>query len=351
MRVLRRLLLLATVGLTSGIGGSVRADHPPSVFVATGAGPINFLSAQTLDQGCWAFAGHSEYTSYDRRPDSQLPELFAQGFDAENVDYTSVTFASVAYGLTENLTVVGRMPYVHHDDVIQPEDQGGVTVLEDQGDAGGFGDFMLLGVLKLWGPAAGGLQVSAIFGIECPTGRTDAETLQFDRFAFEHQPGSHSWDPLGGVAVSLVQDGWSFHANATYLHTTEGRQGTDLGDMVNYNLAAVYRIAHDDFYSQPCPHCQADGLRRPLHGCCGHWGRALDLVVELNGVWQEEHVLGGLTDRDSGGHVLWVSPGLRYTHHKPWCIYSSCGLPIAQDQNGVNREVNLRIVLGAIVFW
>ena len=135
----------------------------------------------------------------------------------------------------------------------------------------------------IWGTSASALQVSAIFGIECPTGRTDAETLQFDRFAFEHQLGSHSWDPLGGVAVSLIQDGWSLHANATYLHTTDSREGTDLGDVVNYNLAAVYRIAHDDYFSQPCPHCQAAGLSRPLHGCCGHWGRALDLVVELNG--------------------------------------------------------------------
>ncbi len=348
MRVLHRVLLLATAGLVSGICGTIRADHPPGLFSATNVGPINFLSAHTLDRGCWAFGGHSEYVSFDRRPDDQLPTLFDQGFDAENVDYSSVTFASVAYGVVEGLTVVGRMPYVHHDDVIQPEDQGGVTVLEDQGDAGGFGDFLLLGVLNLWQSPCGSVQVSAIFGVECPTGRTDAETLQFDRFAFEHQPGSHSWDPLGGAAVSLIQDRWSFHANATYLHTTEGRQGTDLGDLVNYNLAAVYRIVHHDFFRPPCEHCQASGGRC---GCCTHPGHALDLVVELNGVWQEEHLLGGVVDRDSGGHVLWVSPGLRYTHHEPWCIYSTCGVPIAQEANGVNREVELRIVLGAIVNW
>jgi hypothetical protein len=351
MRVVYRALLLVALGLAAGICSTSRADHPPGVFNATGAGPINFLAADTLRRGCWGFGGHTEYVSFDPRPDGQLAALFDQGLGAENVDYLSMTFVSVAYGLTENLTVVGRLPYVHYDDIRQGEDQGGVTVLEDQGDADGFGDFLLLGVLKVWESAAKDVQVSAIFGFEAPTGRTDAETLQGERFAFEHQLGSGSWDPLGGVAVSLAWDRLSFHANATYLHTTEGRRGTDLGDVVNYNGAIVYRLAHEDRHPHPWDACPPGGCEHCLHGCCCHRGRALDLIVELNGVWQEEHTIAGALDRDSGGHLLWFAPGLRYTHHEPWCVYSSCGIPIGQEANGANREAELRIVLGAIVNW
>jgi hypothetical protein len=343
-----RFIAAVGVSLALGLCGKVSADHPVGVFDTTGSGPINSLSANTLERGCWAFGAQTEYVNFKRYSDEQLTEFAAQGFDAENVDFSSVTFVSVGYGLTDDITLVARLPYVQLDDVREPVDQGSVISLEDRGDPSGHGDLLLLSVIEVWQSEADDTQVSAILGIEAPTGRTDSPTLQGETFAFEHQAGSRSWDSLFGAAVSAYRGVWSFHANSTYLWSPEGRPGTDLGDTFNYNAAVVCRLTSKHLYS-PCEHCHCEAcLHDRLHGCC-HEGRSLDLILELNGAWQDTHLIDGQVDQDSGGHLLLVSPGLRLTFHEPWCIYSSCGFPILQDQNGVNREIDFRVVLGVIV--
>jgi hypothetical protein len=279
--------------------------------------------------------------AFDRYSDEQILDLAAQGFDAENVDYSSVTFVSVGYGVTDDITLVTRLPYVHLDDVREPV---GTTSLVDRGDASGHGDLLLLSLVELWQSESGDMQVSAILGVEAPTGRTDSPTLQGDTFAFEHQASSRSWDSVLGASASMWLKGWSFHANGTYRWTADGHEGTELGDAINYNAAAVYRLLPERPVCE-CPHCRHEGC---YCGCC-HEGRSVDFVLEVNGAWQDNHVIGGQLDHDSGGHQLMVSPGLRLNSHEPWCIYSSCGLPIFQEQNRANRETEIRLVLGFIV--
>ena len=55
---------------------------------------------------------------------------------------------------------------------------------------------------------------------------------------------------------------------------------------------------------------------------------ALDLVLELNGEWQEGEEVGALIDPHSGGNLLFLSPGIRYVSELGWNTALSVGIPV-----------------------
>ena len=346
---------------------TAQADHPAGVF-GSGGGPINFVSAGTMEEGAWTAGARVEYLGFDRFSDDELVALAGAGSEPDSIDFSFGTFVSVAYGLTDWLTVSARLPHAYQDDIREPEDIGaGVFEVENEGHTSGLADILFLGVVKLWETDAQDVQISAIVGLEIPSGRTNDLTREGDLFELEHQPGSGSWDPLVGLAVSRSWDRWSFHANGYYWFITEGRQDTGLGDIVGYNAGVVYRLCgheHGHEHSHGCGH-EHDGCHGHSCGChdaghehghdhchchhgCdhGHHGPTLDLVLELNGTWQDMHVVGVDPDENSGGHLLLLSPGLQLTLHEHWSVYTSVGVPIVQDLNGANHELDIRLVLG-----
>ena len=54
-------------------------------------------------------------------------------------------------------------------------------------------------------------------------------------------------------------------------------------------------------------------------------GPSLDLVLELNGEWHGHEVEGGVKDANSGGNVIYLSPGLRISMDK-WSAFASVGM-------------------------
>lgn len=358
MRRLYRLFLLCTVaGLAPA---AALADHPVGVF-GSGGGPINFVSAGTLEQGSGAVGVRIDYLGFDRFTDAELESLAAAGSEPDSIDFSFGTFVSAAYGLTDWFTVSARLPHAYQDDIREPEDMGGgVFEVENEGHTSGLADILFLGVVKLWETEAQDVQVSAIVGLEIPSGRTDDLTREGDLFELEHQPGSGSWDPLVGLAVSRSWDRLSFHANGSYWFITEGRQDTDLGDIAGYNAGLVYRLigrahghshggAHDRQHHHGHSHGgQSNHEHGHHHGSSRHAHHAptLDAVLELNGTRQGKHDVAGDVDEDSGGHLLLIAPGLQLTPREHWSLYSSVGLPIVQDLNGANHELDIRIVLG-----
>jgi hypothetical protein len=71
-------------------------------------------------------------------------------------------------------------------------------------------------------------------------------------------------------------------------------------------------------------------------------------VFELNGEWQARQEIAGVTDPNSGGNVVLVSPGIRLSHDK-WSSFISVGIPIVNDLNGVQAEPAWRILTGVAV--
>ena len=69
-------------------------------------------------------------------------------------------------------------------------------------------------------------------------------------------------------------------------------------------------------------------------------------MVELNGDWRDEAEIGGRDDKNTGGHLLYVSPGIRGSFGKGWSCSVSVGFPVVEDLNGAQSEPELRLLTG-----
>ncbi len=351
-----RIGLSVSAGLTAVllVASIASADHPSAALGTVMAGPINTLSAQTLPRGGWAGSLRTDYLNLDRLSDEELEHLGEDGRHAHSVDYAVGVFLSAAYGVTDALTLGLTLPYRYQDDLRPSHHEeaghgggqsGGSGGAKFDGDTAGIGDLQLFGVYRFFGEAEDTLQVAGLVGLQVPTGRHNDRTVEGKIFSLEHQPGSDSWDPSAGLAVSGSEGRWSFHTSATYLFITDGAQNTDLGDHIGYDAAAVYRLfgaadareaAHED-HDHDHDHDQEAG------------GSAIDVMLELNGMWEGKHDIDGETDHESGGNVIYLSPGVRLTLAGGWTLFLSGGLPVVRDVNGANHQPDFRISSGVSV--
>ena len=74
----------------------------------------------------------------------------------------------------------------------------------------------------------------------------------------------------------------------------------------------------------------------------------IDAVLELNGEWQAKQTISGTTDPNSGGNVVFLSPGMRIASNR-WSGFVTVGLPIINDLNGLQSEQNYRLFGGVLV--
>jgi hypothetical protein len=342
----------AAVALLGGAGAAF-ADHPGGVGNTGGAGPINTISASTLPQGSGVIGVTVVYTARDALSDDTLKEAaehaFEEGHDHSTVhslDSTTAVPLSLAYGVTDNLTLMLRLPYVNRRGIreghAEEHHPGDVELeVESHGSSSGIGDLSALAQWRFLNNRSTGTEAAILLGLKAPTGKTD-ESDQGEKLDAEFQPGSGSWDGLFGVALTQRVNAWSFDASALYTAVTEGTQSTDLGDRLTYGLAVSYRVM---------------GMQEPSHAGHDHanhrldthaQGPALDLVLELNGEWDDKEESHGEKNDDSGGHVLMIAPGARLSIDK-WSGFVSVGIPIVNDLNGIRSEPEWRLTSGVSV--
>ena len=252
-------------------------------------------------------------------------------------------------------TGIREASHHHHDESAHTHAEGGATHHEtpetlDRGDTEGIGDLTLFGQYRFYGQDTG-LQASLLTGVKTPTGETDEHDDQGELFEAEFQPGSGSWDPMLGIALSRAQGRWSVDGNVLYTIATDGTQHTDLGDRFHYNGAVTYRLKGADVEASH------DGaLRHHSHNGRSHHhdhamspkGLVIDAVLELNGEWQAKQTISGVDDPNSGGNVVFLSPGMRIASNR-WSGFVSVGLPIVNDLNGLQSEPTYRLFGGVLV--
>jgi hypothetical protein len=318
------------------LSGNAWSDHP-TMSVGSGlAGPINTLPAETLPQGQWTTGLRYEYLELDPISDSKLEQLTEAGETVHSTDSVSSLALSVAYGITDDLMLVGNLPYVsrkniretggHHDET--PGVADAAAGVEKLGDSEGIGDASVYGMYRFVNNPQNGMQVSVLGGVKMPTGDTNEKTNEGGLFEAEHQPGSGSWDPLLGIAMSMPVMNSSLGASVLYQISTEGDQDTTIGDAVFYSVAVAHRLGESD------SHAHHD------HGAHAAW----DLILELNGEWREKVDINGVSDGDTGGHALFFAPGIRYSATHNWAAALSFGVPIIKNLNGTQSEPDWRAV-------
>jgi hypothetical protein len=117
-----------------------------------------------------------------------------------------------------------------------------------------------------------------------------------------------------------------------------------LGDRFQYNGSVSYRIRGR---AGEVKHKHAHPQDQTYRGNHLH-GFEIDIVLELNGERQAREVISGATNPNSGGNVVYLSPGLRLTSSRT-SGFLSFGIPIVNDLNGRQSEASYRVVGGLVL--
>jgi hypothetical protein len=312
---------------------AARADHPAIAFGSEGGGAINTISTQVLPAGSWGIGLRSEIIDNDEFSTGQLEDFAASGLEGvHSIDSITNTSLSLFYSATENLGVSARLPYIKRENIRESELDGGVPEAHTHGDSSGMGDLLLLAQYRML--ERNDTSVSVLIGVKAPAGETKETDDDGVRFETEFQPGSGSWDYLLGASISKNVGKFGYHANILYNLTTEGSQSTEIGDALSYNAALTYRLGED----------------HAAHGHDHHHGPGnneftWDMSVELNGETRQKNKISGVSEDNSGGTTIYLAPGIRVSSGT-FGGFISYGIPIVDDQHGIQTEVDSRIVAG-----
>ena len=304
------------------------------------ASPMNTESAITAPKGNLNVGTRFEYRKFQKlsavkRESLKLANTSA---DLHSVDSMMLPSFSLSYGLTDDLTLGVRVPLVFRygmEDSHYHADDNEVENM-DLGDNSGVGDTLFFGQYRFFKDVETNTHLSLLLGISAPTGDASryvssngAGAHNNTRFETELQPGSGAWSGLFGFALTKQINSLSFDGSVMYTLSSEGAQGSDLGDSVGYNISSAYRLSLTD-----------------LAGVFDQ--SAIDCILELNGQHQQREKQSGAQVGNSGGNSLYLSPGLRFVsgsnRWNNWNVGTSFGYPIVDASNGDQDDLGYRIL-------
>ena len=239
------------------------------------AGPITFLTALPVPQSQAVVRG--QYLQIRASGDPTTAE--------RDLTVNAVPLA-VAVGATPRLAIFGVMPIVNKSMELSTP-IGRVTR-----DTTGLGEIVTFARYTVYAVdlAESTFRVAPFGGLKMPTGATDASDA-LGQLPRPLQPGSGSWDGLGGLAVTFQTKQWELDADVGYKKNAEA-DGFRFGDELFTDLSFQYRV---------WPRQLGTGVPAFLFA-----------VVETNLISQGKHESAGTRDPDSGGTRWDVDLGLQY---------------------------------------
>src|SRR5262245_60425629 len=225
-------------------------------LVATGwaqEGALDVLDGESLYEDGWLLTAGTEFRA--RRGLLDGSDRTADPLHRQEFTYAAVV--SAHYGLVHTLQLGAIVPYVSR--VLTLDDPAG----PDRLASGGMGDVTLYGKWRYyrWDDVGIATNFAILAGLELPTGRDDV----VDKGVFlpaDLQPGSASWDPFIGIAVTHEPGRWRFNAMTLYKRVGEGTHDYKQGDQFFAELAAGNRFWLEPY---PGPFMRADVMLRYRH--------------------------------------------------------------------------------------
>lgn len=154
-------------------------------------------------------------------------------------------------------------------------------------------------------------------GLQVPTGDTD-ETDSSGSTPGYLQTGSGSWDPILELgAHKVIRSHW-FSTYFMYKMSTEGELGDidyEKPDVFKYNFAYAYGLSN-----------------------------LFDLEIELNGEAKNKAEKDGVEQENSGGHMVFLTPGVHIKFYKQMHFDVGVAFPVYRDVNGTQVTENYRFV-------
>ncbi len=265
-----------------------------------GAAPLTFNSALPVSEGEYLFRQQFIVNQSGHDPGPMARDRKAT---------SSVTV--LGYGINHRLAVFGALPY---RDIDLELTKTGRRITRS---ASGFGDLTLFGrytVVQRDRPGSS-FRIAPFAGVKTPTG-DDGQSDALGRLPAAAQAGSGSWDPLFGVVATYQTLDYEVDGQIAYQARTRAN-GFESGDVARMDASLQYRL---------WPRRLGSGVPGFLYG-----------VLETNLNHQQKDRIAGISDPDSGGTRLFLTPGLLYVTRR-WVLEGAVQLPVLQDLNGAALE-------------
>ncbi|MGQ0657438.1 MAG: hypothetical protein ACT4NU_04975 [Chromatiales bacterium] len=214
------------------------------------------------------------------------------------------------------------------------EEDREIELENDQGSAAGIGDVSLLARYTFLAHHTldSTLLLAATTGVKLPTGDTDARTDAGDEFLDAHtQLGTGSTDLLAGASFNYALQRAAISGNALGGITGEGEVGDvdhRFGDWLNYDLTGRYRVYPETI---------------------GNVSTSVFLSFGVAGELRGKEKEGGETLADTGGHTVYLTPGVQVNFGEHWVAELSYHHAVYHDLNAVQLGEDLK-VFGSITY-
>ncbi len=185
-------------------------------------------------------------------------------------------------------------------------------------DNTGLGDITLIGRYRIMSQKKKDpFNLAVGLGLEMPTGKTD-ERDSSGRTPGYLQPGGGSWNPIVEVGAHKVIGPHWIGSHLLYKNTTEGELGNsdfERPDVFKYNFSYGYAVTKN-----------------------------FDFQIELNGEIKSKAEKNGKTLPNSGGHSIFITPGIHYKIKKGMHFGLAIPFTAYRDLNGEQPSEDYRIV-------
>ncbi len=242
-----------------------------------------------------------------------------------DIDVFVQPFAVLPYAITPMWTTRIVAPFVHKSMDFTPP-----AGTRQSYSTSGIGDVLVdtkwvfLSRNKLKGTTRLGIEG----GVRIPVGKTGALLPGGAVAPRPLQVGSGYWSFPFKALFTLTRDRLGFLANAGYQVNASDDDFT-AGDVFSYDAALGFRLA--------------PGAYNTIRD------KSLMVYLELNGTISERDDLSGLSNPNSGGHLVFLSPDLQWIP-TPWLLFeASVQFPVVQDLNGTQLEYGTRFQVGTRV--
>ena len=241
------------------------------------------------------------------------------------------------YGITEDLMFLGVVPYkkTKLDGHLHVHSDGDIEVHKDmKGEETGIGDIAALGryTFSKTHTIDTTTSVAGIAGVKFPTGKTNGRTDDGMEYLDAHlQLGTGSTDFLLGLSMSHTVQKLSLSANLLGVIPTEGKAGDtkhQFGNTLNYDITAKYRVH--------------PAVSAPL-------STQLFCSLGLNGELREREKVAGAEDVNSGGHTIYLTPGVQVVAAPQWVFELSYQHPVYHNLYGTQLAEDYK-VNGAVTY-
>ncbi len=295
-----------------------------------GSGSINAVGAAILEEAVVGLRWDAR--RYETFTDQQLVDFRAQGEDVHMHSSEDAYFLSFGFPVSDDVDITLMFQYNNFKDFKDNGDEYATNCFDPGGtgtptnlstscisntkESPGFGDMLVTGRYRFFND--GDNQWTAVFGAILPTGKITNRTDNGEIIGTHNQPGSGAITFQGGVAYSgHLTESIAIDADAIYRFATEGAKEFRSGNSFQFDVAASF--AH---HSSLVP------------------------VIELNGIFFDQDIENDEIKKNSGGDVVYLSPGINFKLSEDQTIYSNFSYPVYQELGGISNDEKYRWSIG-----